>query len=97
MTRRKKAAPKRTPREKAPPRPTIMSIAAAAAAGITKLRRENWAFRDDHIELDLIDGKLGPWFTLHLPTSAQLIGAEPTQRQLLLGHDLDEVAWEPYA
>jgi len=46
---------------------TLLSIDDAAALGIVKLRKPKWGIPQDHIAIDIIDGKAGPWLTLHSP------------------------------
>lgn len=48
----------------------LISITAAAAAGIKRLRSPVWANDRDYIRIDIIDGMPGPW--LHLFSSGNI-------------------------
>jgi hypothetical protein len=53
----------------------LISVYEAAARGITTLRSPAWRDPDDHIEIDVVDGKIGPWFRLH-SSSNEICGYE---------------------
>lgn len=89
--------------EKKAKKPALLSIEEAMNLGITKLRLPHWAHHDDHIEIVVIpdarSGKnyLGPWVTMHFPTSGPLIGGSPKKEVLIsgVGNTADK-AWLPY-
>ena len=75
----------------------LMSLRQAAKEGVRLLRLPHWAFEDDHVEIDIIDGDLGPWIHFHCPTSCQVNGTLSKVDRLLVGVDLDKEEWVPYA
>jgi hypothetical protein len=76
----------------------LISLTDAARAGVTLLRMKVWAFPDDRLEIEIVNGQLAPWATLHLPTSGPLIDIAPTKRILLVGFcDLNAKEWEPWS
>lgn len=55
------------------------------AEGVTRVRRPEWAFPGDHIEMvRLPDGFWGPWATLHSPAFANTDLAEELEKQKIL-------------
>jgi hypothetical protein len=51
-----------------------MTLRQAFEQGIRFVRRSNWAFDDDHLELPPVDenGYHGPWAVLHSPASERI-------------------------
>lgn len=57
----------------------LMSLSEAAAWGITHLRDPKWVNPMDHVEIAIIDGKVGPWVKLFCPDNKGLNGTDPVQ------------------
>ncbi|MGI4793759.1 MAG: hypothetical protein ACRYG8_06660 [Janthinobacterium lividum] len=57
--------------------PELLSIFDAAERGIERLRQTNWTNPLDHIKLDIIDGKPGPWVHLWCPFNKECNGCDP--------------------
>jgi len=55
----------------------LLSITQAAAAGIDRIRQTLWANPFDHIKLDIIDGKPGPWLHLFCPFNKRANKRDP--------------------
>ena len=73
-----------------------ISINEAAAKGITRLRKKVWATREDHLKIDIIDGKPGPWTHLFSPFNKECNGRDPVD---ILATNMDYNAKEfiPYS
>ena len=56
---------------------TLISIDEAAARGINRLRMPRWANKLDHLKLDIIDGRPGPWTHLFAPFNKECNGHDP--------------------
>lgn len=55
----------------------LISIDEAAARGINRLRMPRWANNLDHLKIDIIDGKPGPWTHLFAPFNKDCSGRDP--------------------
>lgn len=55
----------------------LMSINEAIANGICLLRKPVWAFPEEHIKIDIVDGQLGPWIHLYSPSNMTLNRRNP--------------------
>jgi hypothetical protein len=68
----------------------------AVKRGYTKVRKANWAFASDHLELYVQNGFYGPWGTLHSPETAIALKDETYRAQIVfvLGDSADD--WEPF-
>lgn len=73
----------------------LLSINDGLAKGITKFRKPIWAIPDDHIEITVIDGNLGPWFMFFSPANIPIGNPNPVP-VLNLSVDLDAKEWEAY-
>ena len=71
----------------------MISINEAVANGIEKIRKPEWVNREDHLKLDIIDGKIGPWIHLFSPLN-EVLGSPDPQDLLFMGFDLDAVEYE---
>lgn len=45
--------------------------------GIERLRKPIWANPLDHLKIDIIDGRLGPWMHLYAPFNDEVNGRDP--------------------
>jgi len=73
----------------------VISINEAVQQGIMRLRMPRWAFPEDHIELSIVNGLLGPWVKLWSPGN-EIIG-EPNPKDILwVGQNNNEQIYEPY-
>jgi hypothetical protein len=72
-----------------------MTLGEAAKAGITRVRKPNWAFKTDALELYVRDGFYGPWGTLRSPELAIALKDDSyaAQQVFVLGDTSDD--WEP--
>lgn len=75
--------------------PKLISINEAARRGIERLRLPRWADKMDHIKIDIVDGRLGPWLHLWCPFNTECNGRDPVD-QLLSSDWCDEPEWEVY-
>lgn len=76
----------------------LLSINQAAAAGIERLRKPVWVSLLDHIKVDVVDGKPGPWLHLWCPINKECNGRDPID-VLAFGPsavDLNEECFLPY-
>jgi hypothetical protein len=55
----------------------LLSIEDAAAFGVQRLRKPIWANPLDHVKIDIIDGKPGPWLHLWCPFNKECNGRDP--------------------
>jgi hypothetical protein len=76
---------------------TELSIREAAARGIERVRKPVWAHPCDHLKIDIIDGKPGPWTHLYAPFNKECNGRDPVD-MLCIAHGVnyDERCWVPH-
>lgn len=55
----------------------LMSINEAAAAGIERLRDPIWAIPEDHLKIDIFNGKAGLWAHIYSPFNLECNGKDP--------------------
>ena len=55
----------------------LISITEAATLGVDRLRLPVWADKMDHLKLDIVDGKPGPWLHLFAPFNKKCNGRDP--------------------
>jgi hypothetical protein len=72
-----------------------ISINAAAAQGITYLRKSIWAIRLDHLKIDILNGTPGPWVHLYSPFNKVCNGMDPVGI-FCFTLDYDDPEWEVY-
>lgn len=73
----------------------LISIEAAAARGIDRLRLPEWVSRFDHIKIDiLVDARVGPWVKCYFPQNVSLQGRDPIE--VLITDFPSEPVWETY-
>lgn len=51
----------------------MISLNEAAAQGIERVRKPNWANPRDYVKLDIVDGRLGPWLHLYSPINQTVL------------------------
>lgn len=73
----------------------MISINQAAAQGIQYVRQSRWANPLDHLKIDIINGKAGPWTHLYAPFNQECNGRDPVPI-LSVGMDYNAEEWEPY-
>ena len=73
----------------------LVSIAEAAARGVERVRRPQWAIPLDHLRLCAQGGKPGPWLLLYSPFNEECNGMDPVPIPASL-MDLGEAAYEGY-
>jgi hypothetical protein len=73
----------------------LISINEAAARGIERVREPRWLSKLDHLKIDIIDGKPGPWLHLMAPQNKSLCGRDQ-QDILSFQHDMNAKEFEPY-
>lgn len=54
----------------------LISIREAARRGVRRVRKPVWASPFDHVEIDIIDGKPGPWLHLWCPFNEECNGRD---------------------
>jgi len=75
----------------------LISINDAVRDGISKLRMDNWANAEDHIELYLIEGlEAGPWVKLWSPANEICGNENPHRIMITMLGDYDAKCWRPY-
>lgn len=74
---------------------SLISIHEAAAAGIERLRKPMWATPEDHLKIDIVDGKAGPWTHLYAPFNLACNTKDPVD-VVCLYVDYRIIEWEPY-
>ncbi len=57
--------------------PKLMSLNEAAAYRIERVRQPQWANKLDHLKIDIIDDKPGPWLHLYAPFNKECNGRDP--------------------
>jgi hypothetical protein len=73
----------------------LFSINDAAKWGVQRLRKPIWAIKLDHIKVDIINDKPGPWIHLYSPSNIAINGADPINLLCtLISYEVRE--WEPY-
>jgi hypothetical protein len=73
-----------------------LSVNEAAARGIERLRKPIWANKLDHLKIDIVDGKPGPWLYLWAPFNTECNGRDPVE-SFAYQWDLDFPEFEIYA
>lgn len=73
----------------------LISINEAAALGIERLRKPVWAHPCDHLKLDIIGGRPGPWTHLWCPFNKECNGRDPVDI-LCISLDYDERCYVPH-
>lgn len=73
----------------------LISIKEAAARGIERVRKPIWANPLDHLKIDIIEGKPGPWMHLWCPFNKKCNGRDPVD-MLWIAMNYDEKSWLPY-
>jgi hypothetical protein len=73
----------------------LISINEAAARGIERLRKPVWANPFDHLKIDVLDGRPGPWVHLYAPFNKKCNGRDPVSF-LIFNHDPDAKDFQPY-
>jgi hypothetical protein len=77
----------------------LISIAEAAAKGIDRVRLPIWANPLDHLKIDIIDGKPGPWLHLFAPFNKECNGRDPVDFLWVFGPmktDPNSIEFLPY-
>jgi hypothetical protein len=75
----------------------LISINEAAVRGIERIRLPIWADPMDHIKIDIIDGKPGPWLHLWCPFNTECNGRDP--QDIFIGSpmvDVEQPGFVPY-
>ena len=73
----------------------LLSINEAASQGIERLRLPDWIIPEDHLKLDIIDGRPGPWTHLFGPFNKECNGRDPVDI-LCLSMDYEKREWVRY-
>lgn len=73
----------------------LITINQAAERGIVLLRKPVWACAEDHLKIDIIDGKPGPWTHLYAPFNMECNGRDPVDL-IFTCMDYDALEWLPH-
>ncbi len=73
----------------------LISIKEAVARGIERVRKPIWKSQFDHLKIDIVDGKPGPWLHLWCPFNTECNGRDPVD-ELSYRHDMSERCFLPY-
>ncbi len=63
----------------------LISIADAAKLGIERVRLTKWANPLDHLKIDIVEGKPGPWLHLFAPFNKECSGRDPVNFLWIMG------------
>lgn len=75
----------------------LISLNEAASRGIDRIRIPTWANKMDHLKIDIIDNKPGPWLHLFCPFNKACNGRDPVDTLWILGKiNPDEYCYEIY-
>lgn len=77
----------------------LLSITQAVERGIDRVRLPMWANQMDHIKIDIIEGKPGPWLSLYAPFNLECNGEDPVKFLWATGRlkiDINSVEFVPY-
>ncbi len=72
-----------------------ISIEEAATRGIERLRQPQWVTAEDHLKIDIINGKPGPWTHLYAPFNLECNGKDPVD-VLCINMNYKSADWLPY-
>jgi len=79
---------------------TLLSINAAAAAGIDRFRDPKWVNKLEHLSIHITeDRKPGLWIRLHSPNNVAINGRDPVERLLVIDatpEQMDLLLYEAY-
>jgi hypothetical protein len=73
----------------------MISILEAAKKGVERVRKPIWADPLDHVKIDIIDEKPGPWLHLWAPFNMECNGRDPVS-VFAYQWDLSVPEFEPY-
>lgn len=73
----------------------LISIQQAAKQGIERIRRPSWADPMDHLKIDIINDRPGPWLHLYGPSNNEINRRDPVD-MLGLYYDLNLEEFVPY-
>lgn len=74
----------------------LISVNQAAQQGVDRIRRPIWAHTMDHLKIDIIDGRPGPWLHLYCPLNHACNGRDPVNT-LGVGTNYDLEEFEVYS
>lgn len=74
----------------------LISINEAAEKGIERLKKPIWKMEEDHIKIDIIDKKPGPWIKLYSPFNQECNGRDPVNIPFFEIDGLNEKEFLPY-
>jgi hypothetical protein len=76
----------------------MISLNEAAKWGIERIRKPIWATPEDHLKIDIVDGKPGPWVHLFAPFNTECNGRDPVDVLWILQwpDSADVQEFEPY-
>lgn len=68
----------------------LLSIRDAAMRGVKRLRKPQWRDPLDHVKIDIIDGRPGPWLHLYSPFNTECNMRDPVEMLICsFGADAD--------
>lgn len=73
----------------------LISIHEAASRGIERLRQPQWANPLDHLKIDIVKGRAGPWVHLWAPFNKECNGRDPFD-MLAVQIDYNSAEWLEY-
>jgi len=74
----------------------LISIVQAAERGIERVRQTIWGNKFDHVKIDIIDGKPGPWLHLYAPFNKECNGRDPVDMLAMPPVDIHASVFVPY-
>jgi hypothetical protein len=74
----------------------LISILEAAELGVQRLRKPVWANPLDHLQIDIVDGRPGPWLHIWCPFNKECNGRDPVD-MIAYTQNLGMREFEPYA
>ena len=73
----------------------LISLIDAAKAGIDRVRLPIWRHPMDHIKIDIIAGRPGPWLHLFCPFNVECNGKDPVDMSIFQ-HNVNAKEWAAY-
>ena len=74
----------------------LISITEAAEKGIEQLKKPEWKMIEDHLKIDIINNKPGPWMYLYSPFNKECNGRDPVDILSIEMGDLNKKEWIIY-
>lgn len=74
----------------------LVSLNEAAAKGIERVRKPEWADRCDHLKINAVEGRPGLWLELWCPFNTRCNGRDPV-KTMCTEFNLNAREWLPHS